>query len=322
MKAKKLIATGIATSMLLLALTGCGAGGNSGKSAKDTDKGSVYFLNFKSELSSEWEEVAGTFTKETGIDMKVVTAGSGTYEQTLKSELSKKEMPTLFNVNGPIGYQTWKDYCADLKDSKLYEWLTDKDMAITDGDGVYGIPYAVEGYGIIYNDAIMKKYFALPDKAVDISDTNKDFKSETIGCSIGLTISKLSDKPCNDKIIANLKAIIAGKMTLFQKAVGTDKELKFEWNKDEIWFDWFDNVIPNEKLGIYISLFKALYKVAEKAVRVNTKDKPVDNEKFAMRTFLNRIGLSGIEYKPLRKELMRNLSGDGAFRYGRPERYK
>lgn len=53
--------------------------------------------------------------------------------------------------------------------------------------------------------------------------------------------------------------------------------------------------------------------MAEKAVRVNTKDKPVDNEKFAMRTFLNRIGLSGMEYKPLRKELMRNLSGDGAF---------
>ena len=160
------------------------------------------------------------------------------------------------------------------------------------------------------------------DENVDISDTNKDFASETIGCSIGLPIAKLSDKPCNDKIIANLKAIIAGKMTLFQKAVGTDKELKVEWNKDEIWFDWFDSVIPNEKLGLYISLFKALYQMAEKAVRVNTKDKPVDNEKFAMRTFLNRIGLSGIEYKPLRKELMRNLSGDGAFRYGRPERCK
>ena len=172
MKAKKLIATGLVASMLMLALTGCGAGGNSGESAKDTDKGSVYFLNFKSELSSEWEEVAGTFTKETGIDMKVVTAGSGTYEQTLKSELSKKEMPTLFNINGPIGYQTWKNYCADLKDSQIYEWLTDKDMAITDGDGVYGIPYAVEGYGIIYNDAIMKKYFALPLKTV-VEDMTK-----------------------------------------------------------------------------------------------------------------------------------------------------
>ena len=160
------------------------------------------------------------------------------------------------------------------------------------------------------------------DENADISDTNKDFENETIGCSIGLPIAKLSDKPCNDKIIANLKAIIAGKMTLFQKAVGTDKELNVEWNKDEIWFDWFDSVIPNEKLGLYISLFKALYQMAEKAVRVNTKDKPVDNEKFAMRSFLNRIGLSGIEYKPLRKELMRNLSGDGAFRYGRPERCK
>ena len=160
------------------------------------------------------------------------------------------------------------------------------------------------------------------DENADISDTNKDFENETIGCSIGLPIAKLSDKPCNDKIIANLKAIIAGKMTLFQKAVGTDKELNVEWNKDEIWFDWFDSVIPNEKLGLYISLFKALYQMAEKAVRVNTKDKPVDNEKFAMRTFLNRIGLSGMEYKPLRKELMRNLSGDGAFRYGRPERCK
>ncbi len=160
------------------------------------------------------------------------------------------------------------------------------------------------------------------DENIDIADTNKDFESETIGSSIGLPIAKLSDKPCSDKIIANLKAIIAGKMTLFQKAVGTDKKLKVEWNKDEIWFDWFDSVIPNEKLGLYISLFKALYQMAEKAVRVNTKDKPVDNEKFAMRTFLNRIGLSGIEYKPLRKELMRNLSGDGAFRYGRPERCK
>ena len=180
MKAKKLIATGLVASMLMLALTGCGAGGNSGESAKDTDKGSVYFLNFKSELSSEWKEVAGTFTKETGIDMKVVTAGSGTYEQTLKSELSKKEMPTLFNINGPIGYQTWKNYCADLKDSQIYEWLADKDMAITDGDGVYGIPYAVEGYGIIYNDAIMKKYFALPDKAVDISDTKEIKNFDTL----------------------------------------------------------------------------------------------------------------------------------------------
>lgn len=148
--------------------------------ASDTEKGQVYFLNFKSELSAEWEEVASTFTEETGIDMKVVTAGSGTYEQTLKSELSKREMPTIFNVNGPIGYQTWKDYCLDLKDTQIYEWLTDKDMAISDGEGVYGIPYAIEGYGIIYNDAIMQKYFALPDKAVDLVDAKEIKNFDTL----------------------------------------------------------------------------------------------------------------------------------------------
>ena len=99
MKVKKLIALGIAVSMSLSVLAGCGADTKEDSQGGDSKKGSVYFLNFKSELSAEWEEVAGTFTKETGIDMKVVTAGSGTYEQTLKSELSKKEMPTLFNIN-------------------------------------------------------------------------------------------------------------------------------------------------------------------------------------------------------------------------------
>ena len=99
----------------------------------------------------------------------MVTASSGTYESTLKSEVAKKNPPTLFQINGPIGYHNWKDYCLDLADTEVYNNLTDKDMAIrgVDGKGVYGIPYVVEGYGIIYNDAIMEKYFALPQGGRD-----------------------------------------------------------------------------------------------------------------------------------------------------------
>lgn len=138
--------------------------------------GKVYFLNFKSELAQQWEQVVADFTAETGIEMKVVTAGSGTYEQTLKSEVAKRQPPTMFNINGPVGYKAWKEYCGDLKGTKVYEWLLDKSLAITEGEGVYGIPYSVETYGIIYNDAIMKKYFELPDKAVAISDA-KDIKN-------------------------------------------------------------------------------------------------------------------------------------------------
>lgn len=133
------------------------------------DTGAVYLLNFKPEIDQQWKEVAAQFTAETGIKMKVVTAASGTYESTLRAELSKSGAPTLFNINGPVGYQTWKDWTADLKDTQIYSWLTDKSLAVTANGGVYGIPYAVETYGIIYNDAVLRKYFALPNKAAGVS---------------------------------------------------------------------------------------------------------------------------------------------------------
>ena len=98
---------------------------------------SVYFLNFKPESAKIYEKIADDYYNETGVKVKVVTAAANTYEQTLKSEIAKKNAPTIFQINGPIGFNTWKKYCADLKDSKLYSYLTDKNLAIKEGDGVY-----------------------------------------------------------------------------------------------------------------------------------------------------------------------------------------
>ena len=188
MRLKKMVAAGLTLSMVAgLAVTGCGnsdSGSSSGSSDSGSSKsgdgeGSVYYLNFKPEVAEQWEAIAKKYTEKTGVEVKVVTAASGTYESTLKSEVAKKNPPTLFQINGPIGYQNWKDYCMDLSGTDLYNNLSDKSMAITDadGNGAYGIPYVVEGYGIIYNDEIMQKYFALSDKAVDISAATdiKDF---------------------------------------------------------------------------------------------------------------------------------------------------
>lgn len=138
----------------------------------------VYFLNFKPESAAAYEEIAKKYEEETGVKVKVVTAAANTYEQTLKSEIAKSNPPTIFQVNGPIGYDTWDDYCLDIKDSKLYEILSDKSLAIHDDGGVYAIPYVVEGYGIIYNNAIMKRYFALPSKKTSFHDMSeiKNFK--------------------------------------------------------------------------------------------------------------------------------------------------
>jgi raffinose/stachyose/melibiose transport system substrate-binding protein len=133
----------------------------------------IYYLNFKPEIAEIYEKISKDYEAETGIKVKVVTAASGTYEATLTSEIAKEDPPTVFQINGPVGYQNWKDYCADLKDTELYQHLTDKSLAVMDGDGVYGIPYAVEGYGIIYNNAIMSKYFALTDRATTVSSMDE-----------------------------------------------------------------------------------------------------------------------------------------------------
>ena len=139
-------------------------------------EGQVYYLNFKPEVDEVWQNLAAKYTEETGVPVKVVTAASGTYEQTLKSEIANANAPTLFQINGPVGYQNWKDYCLDLKGTDLYSWLLDPSLAITGEDGgVYGIPYVVEGYGIIYNNAIMEKYAAMDGALVKSADEITNF---------------------------------------------------------------------------------------------------------------------------------------------------
>ncbi len=133
----------------------------------------IYFLNFKPEIAEVYAKIVADYEAETGVKVNVVTAASGTYETTLKAEIAKADPPTIFQINGPVGYQSWKDYCLDLSGTKLYSYLSDKSLAVTEGKGVYGIPYVVEGYGIIYNDAIMQKYFGLSDKAVAIKSASE-----------------------------------------------------------------------------------------------------------------------------------------------------
>ena len=135
----------------------------------------IYFLNFKPEIADVYAEIAAAYEAETGGKVKVETAAAGTYEQTLRSEIAKSDAPTIFQINGPVGFQSWSDYCLDLSGSDLYEMLSDKSLAVTSGDGVYGIPYVVEGYGIIYNNAIMNAYFALDGAVASSIDEVNNF---------------------------------------------------------------------------------------------------------------------------------------------------
>ena len=154
-------------AMSLTGLAACGG------SSADDGKGKVYFLNFKPEAADQWVALAKKYTDKTGVQVKVQTAASGTYQQTLKSELAKSDAPTIFQVNGQVDYQNWKGYTADLKDTGIYNELNNKDSALKDGDKVVGVPYVVEYYGIIYNKDLLKKYTELPGaKIKDAKEIN------------------------------------------------------------------------------------------------------------------------------------------------------
>ena len=147
-----MLVAAMATGMV----AGCGSSSDS-KSDKKDAKGKVYYLNFKPEQDEQWQDLAKEYTKETGVDVTVLTAASGEYEKTLKSEMAKSNAPTLFQVNGPVGLASWKDYCYDLKDSDVAKQLTSDDFALMDGDKMSGIAYVIESYGIIYNKELLKK---------------------------------------------------------------------------------------------------------------------------------------------------------------------
>ena len=156
MKMKKILSVLMASAMVAGMAAGCST--PSGSSSGSTDaKGKVYYLNFKPEADDDWQALAKAYTDETGVPVTVLTAASGEYEKTLKSEMAKSDAPTLFQVNGPVGLESWKDYCYDLKDSAIAGELTDDSFALMDGEKMAGIAYVIENYGIIYNKGLLKK---------------------------------------------------------------------------------------------------------------------------------------------------------------------
>ena len=167
---RRLMLGGSTVLAVAATLAACSNGSSSGS------ENGVYLLNFKPEAEEALKTIASAYKDKTGVEVKVVTAASGTYQQTLQTEVAKSNPPTIFNINGPVGLVTWKDYALDLSGTEFVKALTDSSMALTDEDGVvYGSPLGVEGYGLIYNAAILNKYFAMEGAKATSVDEIKGF---------------------------------------------------------------------------------------------------------------------------------------------------
>ncbi len=145
---KKLLALVMAIAMVLSLVTVASA-----------EDGKVYYLNFKPEADAAWQALAKTYTEKTGVEVKVVTAASGTYSETLTAEMDKgNAAPTLFQCGNQAGIDTWIDYLMDLKDTDFAKELTTDDFNLYGENGeLLAVGYCYEAFGIIVNKALLEK---------------------------------------------------------------------------------------------------------------------------------------------------------------------
>jgi raffinose/stachyose/melibiose transport system substrate-binding protein len=226
-------------------------------------------LNFKPEVASVYEELAAAYEKETGVKVIVETAANNTYESTLTAKMATKQAPTLFQINGPVGYANWKDYCADLSKTEIYKHLSDKSLAISDKGKAYGIPYVVEGYGIIYNKAITDKYFAIPSRATSFKSMDEinsfaklkelcdDMQAHAKDLGIKGVFASTSLKAGEDwrwqTHLANLPIYYEFKNNKIDLTSSATHEIKFQYgNNFKNIFDLYttDSVVDKKNVGV------------------------------------------------------------------------
>ena len=137
-------------------------------SAEET--GSVYYLNFKPEFDGALQELAATYTAKTGVEVKVVTAASGQYSDTLTAEMAKSSAPTIFNIGNMAGLNDWDDYALDLTDTAIAAELTTNDFNLYNADGeLKALGHCYESFGIIVNTELLEKAGHSVDEIVDFA---------------------------------------------------------------------------------------------------------------------------------------------------------
>ena len=150
------------------------------------------------------------------------------------------------------------------------------------------------------------------DESFDIDQSHTEETAPETDEPCGVCIS-MPKRLFTDGSLENLKALIAAKGNLIKKALGVN-DLPLEITDTKVSFPWFQATPTPDEMNAYDTFICKLCEMARNQKRVNATEKPTDNEKYAFRCFLLRLGFIGVEYKSARKILLRNLAGSSAFR--------
>ena len=213
---------------------------------------------------------------------------------TLKSKQRPKLAQKIGNILGTAPHYERGPSCAyDIAGYRL------------DKEGVLHIPEGVEEETV--EDLILQlRECGFQDDAEVIEEVPVQQEKLTIA---------IPKDSLTDTALENLQKIIANKQTLFQRAFRMDST-EIEITDEKINFTWFPYTADGDELAAYTQFISRLCDMARDAKRVSSKPTETDNDKYAFRCFLLRLGFIGKEYKTARKILLRNLTGNSAFRCG------
>ncbi len=169
----------------------------------------------------------------------------------------------------------------------------------------------LEERGIIAVPAETAQEAGTEEESTDAGNNAEEPETAPQGKNVGLTVAV----PLGMVLCGNLTKLLEAKGSLIKKALGID-DLRIEIDEEKVSFPWFSETPDAESAKAYTHFISALCKMSREQKRITAKEKAVDNEKYAFRCFLLRLGFIGTEYKGERKILLKNLSGSSAFKNG------
>lgn len=163
----------------------------------------------------------------------------------------------------------------------------------------------------IMHSLIADGFTAALDEEIESPDEEPTAEEEDTGLTVSLPLDKVA--------VGNLTNLLTAKESLIKKALGIG-DLGIEITEDTISFPWFSEMPEPEAIKAYTHFIAAICKMSKDLKRISATEKAVDNEKYAFRCFLLRLGFIGNEYKAERKILLQNLSGNSSWKNGAPDK--